>query len=293
MERKIGVIGVGAMGSGVATRLLGCGHQVMVYDLNPDRVRMMENKGAESVKLLRDMANADVVISSLTNPAAVAQVFLGDSDILTCMTSGSLVIELSTIDAKTMKEVSDRAGHYGISALDCPVSGSPKEASEGRLTLLVAGEQSIISASMDLLGQIGKDVTVVGPLAGMAKTVKLVNNTMTMGNILIAAEAFVMGVKAGIQPDVLFKVLSTSGGRSHQFLKRFPSVVKRDFEPGFPVDLGEKDLRLALSMAHDVGAALPVTGAIQQMYRACSLDGNGGEDIIAIVKIFERWAGLD
>ena len=124
------------------------------------------------------------------------------------------------------------------------------------------------------------------------KTVKLVNNMMTMGNVLVAAEAFAVGLKAGIEADVLFSILSCSGGRSHHFVKRFPKALDRNFEPGFSIRLGEKDLSLALDLARGLGVPVPTTALVQQMYRTAMSEGLAAEDIVAVSKVFEGWGGV-
>ena len=116
---------------------------------------------------------------------------------------------------------------------------------------------------------------------------------MTMGNVLVAAEAFALGVKAGVEPRRLFEILSVSGGRSHHFLKRFPQLLDRDFEARFSLGLGEKDLRLALALAEETGAAMPATATIHQLYRAAIALGSADEDIVAVARLYERLAGLD
>jgi 3-hydroxyisobutyrate dehydrogenase-like beta-hydroxyacid dehydrogenase len=114
---------------------------------------------------------------------------------------------------------------------------------------------------------------------------------MTMGNVLVAAEAFCVGVKAGIDPDLLFEVLSNSGGRSHHFTKRFPNALAGNFTPGFSVALGEKDLGLALEFSRSLGVPAPTTGLARQMYGIAMSEGLSSEDIVSVIKLFENWGG--
>ena len=113
-----------------------------------------------------------------------------------------------------------------------------------------------------------------------------------LGNVLVAAEAFSIGVKAGIAPDLLFEVLSRSGGRSHHFTKRFPNALAGDFKPGFSVALGEKDLGLALELSRSLGMPAPTTGLVRQMYRIAMSEGLSSEDIVAVIRLFEKWGGF-
>ena len=131
----------------------------------------------------------------------------------------------------------------------------------------------------------------VGPL-GSGLIVKLVNNVMSVCNVVVAAEAMVLGVKAGIEPQALFDMLSTSGGRSFHFLKRFPNVLAGDFAPYFSIALSRKDLGLALDMAAQLGVPMPAAGAIKQVYEAARAAGLGGEDMAAVTKLYEAWADV-
>jgi 3-hydroxyisobutyrate dehydrogenase-like beta-hydroxyacid dehydrogenase len=157
--------------------------------------------------------------------------------------------------------------------------------------LTAGGDREALETVEPLLKCFGRTVQYVGPV-GAAKIVKIVNNMMTMGNVLVAAEAFCVGVKAGIAPDLLFEVLSGSGGRSHHFTKRFPNALAGDFEPGFSVALGEKDLGLALELSRSLGVPSPTTGLVRQMYRIAMSEGLSSEDIVSVLKLFEKWGGV-
>jgi hypothetical protein len=202
-----------------------------------------------------------------------------------------VLVELSTIDPATIEEIERAVSEQGAVLLDVPVSGSPAEARRGELVLTAGGDREALEAVEPILKCLGRTVQYVGP-AGAAKIVKIVNNMMTMGNVLVAAEAFSIGVKAGIDPDLLFEVLSRSGGRSHHFTKRFPNALAGDFKPGFSVALGEKDLGLALDLSRSLGMPSPTTGLVRQMYRIAMSEGLSSEDIVAVLQLFEKWGGV-
>ena len=203
---------------------------------------------------------------------------------------GTVLVELSTIDPATIEELERVVSERGAVLVDVPVSGSPDEARRGELVLTAGGEREALAAVEPILKCFGRTIQYVGP-AGAAKIVKIVNNMMTMGNVLVAAEAFCVGVKAGIAPDLLFEVLSGSGGRSHHFTKRFPNALAGDFKPGFSVALGEKDLGLALELSRSLDMPSPTTGLVRQMYRIAMSEGLSSEDIVAVIKLFEKWSG--
>ena len=136
---------------------------------------------------------------------------------------------------------------------------------------------------------LGTDWKHTGP-AGTAKVVKLVNNMMAMGNVLVAAEAFALGVAAGVEPAKLYEVLSVSGGRSHHFTKRFPNALKGDFSPGFKMELGEKDLALAVDLGRSMRLPTPTASAVRELYALALAEGFRGQDIVALLAMYQRWA---
>ncbi|MBC8240802.1 MAG: NAD(P)-dependent oxidoreductase, partial [Alphaproteobacteria bacterium] len=225
MTEKIAVIGMGQMGSAMARRLSESQRDVMGYDIN-ETVR--QNLAAQGVNMADSLAAAlagrTTVLTSLPDPKAVHEAWLGTGGIAALAEPGSLLVELSTIDPDTMKAVGGQATALGHAVLDCPVSGSPNEAGTGKLVLLVGGEAAVLERAgplFDILGQTWQHTGAVGT----AKVVKIVNNMMSMGNVLVASEAFALGVAAGVDQQRLFEVISVSGGRSHHFTKRFPNAL--------------------------------------------------------------------
>ncbi len=287
-KRKICFFGLGVLGGAVARRLTACGYHVSGFD--PD---VAAQAAAESHGIVPGhdghIAEADFILTSLPDDNAVKSVLAGERNILARMHNNTVVIELSTALPATVRDIATAAAKRHIAVIDCPVSGGPAEALAGKLTLLVGAAPEAIQAAEGVLTSLG-EIQHVG-VPGDGKTVKIVNNVMSMGNVAVAAEAFTLGVKAGMDPKRLFEVLSKSGGRSAHFLKRFPKVLERDFRPGFSAAMGEKDLRLALAMMHEFRSPGLIAALVHQLYEmTCS--SFAAEDIVAIIKIFEREAGL-
>jgi 3-hydroxyisobutyrate dehydrogenase len=155
----------------------------------------------------------------------------------------------------------------------------------------VGGDERVLERCRPIFTTLGTEIHHVGPL-GSAQVVKIVNNVMSMGNVAIAAEAMVLGVKAGMDPQRLFDILSTSGGRSHHFLKRFPNVLAGDFDPRFSIALSRKDLGLAARMAESLGVPMLTMSIVRQVYEAAGASGLDGQDMAAVTELFERWAGV-
>ncbi|MGH7348691.1 MAG: NAD(P)-dependent oxidoreductase, partial [Candidatus Rokuibacteriota bacterium] len=234
---------------------------------------------------------ADIVLSSLPDPAAVRRAYLGADGVLSAARSGATLIDLSTIDPDTWREVAAAAKAAGVDCLDAPVSGGPAEAGNGKLVFLVGGDAAVLERRRSLLLTLGTDIHHLGPL-GSGLIVKIVNNMMSMANVAVAAEAMVLGVKAGMDPQRLFEVLSTSGGRSHHFLKRFPNVLAGDFTPHFGIGLSRKDVSLALSMAARLEMPVPLASAVRQVYEAAHAQGFGQLDMAGVTRLYEQWTGV-
>lgn len=291
--RRIGVIGLGNMGGGMARRLAASGWAVRGYDVDKVRVERAAADGVGAAASPAELAaSADVVLSSLPDPAAVRGAYLGEGGVLGGARPGTTLIDASTIDPATWREVVAAARARGVDCLDAPVSGGPAEAASGRLVFLVGGEAEALERCRPVLAALAGEIHHVGP-GGSGHVIKIVNNAMSMANVAIAAEAMVLGVRAGLDPQRLFDILSTSGGRSHHFLKRFPNVLAGDFTPHFSIALSRKDVGLALDLAASLGLPMFVGGAVRQVYEAARAEGLDGLDMAGITVLYERWAGVE
>jgi 3-hydroxyisobutyrate dehydrogenase len=292
-KKRVGFIGLGIMGSRMAATLSRAGYPLEVFDIDHGKVAALTAAGAAAGVSPRDVAQkSEVVFSSLPLPATVKSVYLGADGVLEGARPGTILIDTSTVDPETTRAVHAAAAARGLPYLDSPVSGGYREAETGKLVIIVGGDRRAFDEVADVLAVLGTTVHYAGP-SGAGSIVKLVNNVMSMGNVLVAAEAFVLGVKAGMDGKTLFEILRTSAGRSYHFEKRFPNVLARDFEPGFTVDLARKDLGLAVDMARSHDVPVPALSLLHQLYNASSARGDGKNDFASIVKLFESWAGTE
>jgi len=289
MSEKVAIIGMGQMGSGMAGRLRESGFDVVGYDVSLEqRARMVKDGFQMASNIAEALPGRSLVLTSLPDPKAVTQAWLGDTGIVAHAAKGTLCIELSTIDPQTMRLVAEAASARGLSVVDCPVSGSPNEARAGKLILIAGGEKADVTRAEPVLKLLGSDWKYTGPV-GTAKVVKIVNNMMSMGNVVVAAEAFALGVAAGVEPEKLYDVLSVSGGRSHHFTKRFPNALKGDFSPGFKMELGEKDLALAVELGRTIRMPTPSASATRELYAMALAEGFRGQDIVALLAMYQSW----
>ena len=292
-KARVGFLGMGTMGGPMARRLVQSGFSVIGYDVSAERGKAATTDGvmvAQSPAAVAKMA--DVVLSSLPNPSAIRSAYLGPDGAVAALGAGAILVDMSTIDPNTWREVAEAARARGADSLGAPVSGGPTEAGSGRLVFLVGGEAAVIDRCRPVLETLGSEIHHLGPL-GAGHIVKLVNNVMSMCNVAVAAEAMVLGVKAGMDPQRLFDVLSTSGGRSHHFLKRFPNVLAGDFTPHFSIALSRKDLSLALQMAESLGVPMLTTSTVRQIYEAAAAQGLDTRDMAAVTTLYEQWAGVE
>jgi 3-hydroxyisobutyrate dehydrogenase len=290
---KIGFIGLGTMGGQMVRRLVEQGYTVRGYDPNAERAARAKAAGVVlDTSPGRVAAASDFVLSSLPDPAAVRGAYLGEDGVLAGSHAGMVWIDLSTIDPETCREVAAKAAAAKIDCLDAPVSGGPNEAGSGKLVFMVGGAPAVVARARPVLLALGTEIHHVGPL-GSGLVVKLVNNVMSMGNMVVAAEAMVLGVKAGMDPRQLFDILSTSGGRSHHFLKRMPNVLAGDFTPNFSIALSKKDVSLALGLAAGLGFPMMVASAVRQVYEAAAAQGLADQDMAAVTRLYEEWAGVE
>ena len=286
MTKKLAFVGIGQMGGGMAAHLTRSGFSLTGYDPSEHSRNLAANDGVKVVSQLRDaVQGTDVVLTSLPNPQIALDAWLDDRGILAYMAEGSTGIELSTIDPEVMEQIATEAKKKGIRMVDAPVSGGPLEAASGQLVLMTGGEREDIDAVGDVLDCLSSSRHITGAV-GTGKTVKLINNMMSMGNIVIAAEAFALGTAAGVDPRTLFDVLSQSGGRSHHFLKRFPKAIEGDYAPGFKIELGEKDVALGIELGRKLMQPTPAASVVREMIALGMASGRKGQDIVTMLDYY-------
>jgi 3-hydroxyisobutyrate dehydrogenase len=271
---------------------------VTVYDVNPKAVQAMVEVGAiagDSSWVVGE--RSDVVLTSLPDSPHVKEALLGDKGALKGLKEGNTIIELSTIDPLTIKEVAAEAAKRGVRTLDAAVSGAPVKAREGTLTIMVGGELAVMEECRDILEVLGENIFHVGEI-GMASTIKLVNNLITAVSMAVVGEAFALGVKAGADPKTMFEVISKSSGDCWALRTRVPypdivpeSPANRDFAPGFMTDLMHKDLGLVLSLGKALNVPLLMGGLAYQLYGAASALGCGRKDFSAVSAVVRKLAG--
>lgn len=294
VNQRVAVIGMGQMGAGMAGRLTETGFDVLGYDIDPARRKALSERQVAVADTLRAaLTGRGIILTSLPDPAAARAAWLGDGGIVALAEPGSLMIEVSTIDPGTMRDIGAAAAARGLAVVDCPVSGGPLEARNGTMVLIVGGSDADLARAKSVLDHLGSMTRPTGGV-GTAKAVKLVNNMMSLGNVLVAAEAFALGLAAGVEADKLYDVLSVSGGRSFHFTKRFPKALAGDYEAGFKMELGEKDLALAIDMGRTFHQPTPAASLVREFMAMALAQGYRGKDFVALLDMFKKMgAGRD
>ena len=297
MGREIGFIGVGTMGRPMAINLLRAGHAVTVYDIAPVAARALAEHGARVATSAREAAAAgEVVITMLPASKHVLAAMEGPDGALAGLRPGAILVEMSTIDPGTSQRVAEMVAARGARMLDAPVSGGDKGAIAGTLAIMVGGDAATLDEVRDLLGALGTNIFHCGPL-GMGETVKLCNNLITGITMAAIAESFTLGMKAGVDPSILYDVITRSSGNTWTLQYRVPvagliesSPANDDFAPGFMTDLMHKDLGLALSAGEELRVPLAMTALARQLYAMTQARGYGRKDFSAVMKMLGGFA---
>ena len=293
--KRVGVIGLGNMGRPIARNIAGGGFQVTVYDLNRAAVEGLVAQGARAAERPADVAmGADLVITVLPDGPDVRAAMLGEDGVYTAAREGMVHADLSTVHPNVSRALAEEGRKRGVRVLDAAMARSVPQAESGELVLMVGGAAEDLAACRPVFDTIATDIHHCGP-NGTGSTMKLVNNLL--GGVAMAAscEALVLGIKAGLAPETMLAVLATTGGNNAtlESLVR-PKVLARNFEPpSFALNLQYKDARLALDLASDVGAALPIGALVQQLRSSVRARGRGTWDTAAIATVFEELAGAE
>ncbi|HDZ56985.1 MAG TPA: 3-hydroxyisobutyrate dehydrogenase [Pseudomonas xinjiangensis] len=291
---KIGFLGLGNMGGPMALNLVKAGHQLTVFDLSKPAVDQLVEAGATAADTIAALAKSDVELIITMLPAAqhVKSVYLGDEGLLAHVSPKVRLIDSSTIDPMSAREVEAAASKHGNLMLDAPVSGGTGGAAAGTLTFMVGGEQADFDAALPVLQAMGKNIVHCGP-AGNGQVAKVANNMLLAISMIGTAEAMNLGVSLGMDPKVLAGIINTSSGRcwSSDTYNPYPGVMdsapaSRGYSGGFGTDLMLKDLGLATDAAKQARQPVILGALAQQLYQTFSGQGNGALDFSAIIKLY-------
>jgi 3-hydroxyisobutyrate dehydrogenase len=292
MTERIGFIGLGIMGRGMAANLLKAGFALTVWNRTASRSEALVALGAHAGNSPADVAaHSDLILICVSDTPDVEQVIHGEQGVLQGAQPGALVVDHSTISPQATQALAAELEARGIHMLDAPVSGGSEGAARGTLSIMVGGEEAQFQRALPIFQAMGKTITHVGG-HGAGQTVKLVNQVLVVGNCLAMCEALLLAQAGGVDLEKTYAAISQGAAGSWMFTNRAPQIMRRDWRPGFSIDLQNKDLRLVLEAADQFGAPLPATGLIFQLYRTLQAQGLGAEGNHALVKALENLAGF-
>jgi len=295
MKEKVGFIGLGAMGNPMVENLLKASYPLTVYDIDEMKMNGPVQRGAMAAVSCKEVAEkSEVVITMLPSSPHVEQAILGEDGVLEGLSNGTTVIDMSTIDPITTREIADILSSRGIGMLDAPVARGVPAAVAGTLAIFVGGDSETFRQFLPLLSVMGKDVQHVGGI-GAGEVVKLVNNLILAVNVCTLSEGLVLGVKAGVAPGVLFNALSKGSANSFALQNHFKNCVfKGKFEKGvFPVEYILKDLNLALKTGENYHIPQYFGALAVQTYEAALAAGLGNRYYPVVVKVLENLTGVE
>ena len=292
--RAVGVIGLGAMGMGVARSLLRKGFEVHACDVREAARQSIAGEGAIAHATPAALAaRVDALIVLVVNAAQTETVLFGEHGAAAALKPGSTVLASSTVAPEFAEKLNERLSAMQLRHLDAPVSGGAVRAASGEMTIMASGAPETFATVEDVLAAIAIKVYRLGDAPGMGSKVKMINQLLAGVHIAAATEAMALGIRAGIEPNALYEVISNSAGASWMFQNRVPHILAGDYKPLSAVNIFVKDLGIVLDSARQLTFPLPLTSAAHQMYLATSASGLGGEDDSAVIKMFQKLTGIE
>ena len=290
--KKVGFVGLGAMGMGMATQLLKKGFQVAAVDTRPEIKERWTAAGGDWCESPAEAAvDAEVFVAMVVNAEQVDSVLFGGQGALKDLRQQSVVIVTSTVSPVYSRALGKRLAEAGYLFIDAPVSGGVIGAESGGLSIMASGSDAAFETGEPVLSAMASKIYRIGAEPGLGSIVKTVNQLLAGSHIVLAAEAMAFGTRAGVDPNVLYEVISNSAGSSWMFNNRVPHMLTGDFTPLSAVNIFVKDLAIVLDVARELKFPLPMAALAHQLFLAAASAGYGNQDDASIVKLFEKVSG--
>ncbi len=292
-RQPVGFIGLGIMGRPMAGHILKGGHPLTVFNRTRSKTAELQAQGAAvAVSPAEVAARSAIVIIMVTDTPDVEAVVAGPGGVLEGIRPGSIVVDMSTISPKTERALDEKLRARGAALVDAPVSGGDVGARNATLAIMAGGERQAFERVLPILRLLGKTITHCGP-TGSGQIAKLANQILVSVTLLAVSEALVFARKNDLDPSTLIEAVSGGAAQSWQLTNLGPRIIKRDFAPGFMIDLVQKDLRLVLEACSRADVSLPATGLVHQLFGSAQAHGSGREGTQGLAKVLERLSGLE
>ena len=285
---NVGFIGLGKMGRPMTRHLLDAGFTVTVHNRSRAAVDELAAVGARPATTPAEVSQAsDVVLTCLTNTPSVEDVYFGRNGLIEAARPGQILVDHSTVSPTTSRQCAEGARKHGADFLDAPVSGGPAGAQAGTLTIMVGGEEATFDRARPVFEAMGKNIRRVGP-TGSGSTIKLANQLLVAIHTAAAAEAMILGTKAGADPRVMLDVLKTSFGGSAMLSRNVPMMLERNFAAGTSVNVVLKDLGLINDLSAELSVRTLLGAVASQVFREGRALGLGDDDMAGLIRVLER-----
>lgn len=291
-DQRVGFCGMGTMGSAMSANLVRVGFAVSVWNRTPGRADLPVSLGAREADSPAELAaESQIVVLCVSDTPDVEAVLFGSAGVVEGARPGTLVIDCSTISPARTRAFGERLAETGLALVDAPVSGGSEGAQKGTLTIMVGGADPDVERARPILEAMGRSVTHMGPL-GAGQVTKAVNQVILAGTYLGVAEGIVLAIKAGLDPRRVVDALSGGAAGSWVLENRAERMIDDDYPLGFRISLHLKDVTIALELAREVGAALPVAALAGQIEAGLVARGHGDDDNSALARAIREWSGL-
>lgn len=288
---KIGFIGLGIMGKPMVKNLIKAGYELVVYDVIKENVEDAVAAGAKAVRSSKEVAmECKRIITMLPNSPHVKKAIMGEDGVLEGAKEGTIIIDMSSIAPLASKEIEKACAAKGIKMIDAPVSGGEPKAIDGTLSIMVGGDKDVFDEVYDILMVMGASAVHCGEI-GAGNTTKLANQVIVALNIAAVSEAFTLSTRAGVDPMKVFDAIKGGLAGSTVMNAKIPMITSGNYNPGFKIDLHIKDLNNALDTGHSVGAPLPLTAAVMEMFQTLHAEGYGQKDHSGLALYYEKLTG--
>ena len=288
---KIGFIGLGIMGNPMAGHILKNGYEMIVNDTSEAAQNNLAAKGAKIGTLAEIGGNCGVIFTMLPDGAVVQQVLFAENGVASTAKAGSLVVDMSSVTPVESKTCAEKLKNKGIGFLDAPVSGGEPGAINATLAFMVGGKQSDFDKASPFFDIMGSSAVLIGD-SGSGSVTKLVNQVIVNMNIAVVAEALVMAVKAGVDPEKVYKAIRGGLAGSNVLDAKAPMMIARNFQPGGKISINHKDVKNVMGTAHAIDAPMPLTSQLFEIMQVLKIRGHMDDDHSGIVQYFESLAGV-
>ena len=291
---EAGYLGVGSMGQPMAGKLLDGGHQLTIHDINEAAMRPLLDRQARRANSPKDLADqCEIVFVSLPTLAVFRHIVFGPNGLL----QGNrmkILVNTCTVGVAFVKEIEAAMAAKGVTVVDCPISGGPTGSRDGTLSVMVSGDAAAIETIRPMISLWGPTVTIAGDKPGVAQVLKLTNNILFAVSLMATSEAFVMGAKGGLDPELMLTAINAGSGANRATQVMIPrSVLTRGFDYGAAMHILMKDIDLAMELGEELGVPMWVCQAARLVFKHAVFEGMADQDMTNIVRVVERGAGFE